>query len=555
MTGMCPERQEAPDRGEMHHGVELLHDPVRNKGTAFTEAERDALGLRGLLPPAVLSQDVQVARVMENLRRQTSDLERYIALISLQDRNEMLFYRVLLGNLAELIPIIYTPTVGEACQVYGHIFQRPRGLFISARDRGRMSQVLGNWPHRDVRIIVVTDGERILGLGDLGANGMGIPVGKLSLYTACAGIHPTYTLPVTLDVGTSNQSLLEDPMYIGLRQERLRGTVYEEFVDEFMTAAAEHFPRAVIQLEDFATRHAFELLTRYQDRVAIFDDDIQGTAAVALAGLYSVQRIIGGSLRDGCYLFLGAGEAGIGIGDLLVAAMIREGMAEEEARLHCWFLDSRGLVVKSRTDLPPHKLPFAHDHAPIGTLEEAIDVFRPTALIGASGVPGAFTQGVVERMAAHRDRPVIFALSNPTSRSECTAEQAYRWTGGRAVFASGSPFDPVDIDGQRFVPGQSNNVHVFPGVGLGAIVSRARRITPGMLYVAARTLARLVTPEDLAVGRVFPPLERARQTSAAIAEGIAREAQHQGLAEAPGREDLAALISEEMFDPTYPEYC
>jgi len=552
---MRPERQASEDQGELHHGVELLHDPVRNKGTAFTEAERDALGVRGLLPPAVLSQDVQAARVMENLRRQASDLERYIALISLQDRNEMLFYRVLLDNLAELIPIVYTPTVGEACEMYGHIFRRPRGLFISARDRGRIGQVLGNWPYRDVRIIVVTDGERILGLGDLGADGMGIPVGKLSLYTALAGIHPTHTLPVALDVGTNNQSLLEDPMYIGLRQERLRGTAYEEFVDEFMTAASEHFPRAVIQLEDFATRHAFELLARYRDRVPIFDDDIQGTAAVALAGLYSAQRILGGALCDGCYLFLGAGEAGIGIGDLLVAAMVREGLTEEEARQHCWFMDSRGLVVKRRTDLPPHKLPFAHDHVPVETLEEAVDAFRPTALIGAAGAPGAFTREVVERMAAHHERPVIFALSNPTSRSECTAEQAYRWTGGKAVFASGSPFDPVDIDGQRFVPGQSNNLHVFPGVGLGAIVSGARRITPGVFYVAARTLAGLVTPEDLAAGRLLPPLERARETSAAIAEGVAREAYRQGLAEVPEREDLAAAIEEGMFDPTYPKYC
>lgn len=536
------------------HGVELLHDPELNKGTAFTEAERDALGLRGLLPPAVLSQETQVARIMENLRRQTSDLERYISLISLQDRNEMLFHRVLQDNLTELIPIIYTPTVGQACELYGHIFQRPRGLFISARDRGHIAEVLGNWPHLDVRVIVVTDGERILGLGDLGADGMGIPIGKLSLYTACAGIHPTQTLPITLDVGTNNQSLLRDAMYIGLRQERLRGAVYEEFIEEFMTAAAERYPRAVIQLEDFATRHAFELLDRYKDRVCTFDDDIQGTAAVALAGLYSALRITGGSLTEGTYLFLGAGEAAIGIGELLTAAMGEEGVAAQEARRRCWFVDSGGLVVKSRTGLQPHKLPFAHDRDPIAALADAVRVLRPTSLIGAAGAPGAFTREVVELMARQQERPVIFALSNPTSKSECTAEQAYRWTGGRAVFASGSPFDPVDVDGRKYVPGQSNNVYIFPGVGLGAVVSGARRITPGMFHVAARALAHLVTEADLAAGRIFPSLGRAREISAAIAEDVAREAYRQGVAAAPEPQDLAAAIAESMYDPAYPEY-
>ncbi len=544
----------AYDSTDSRRGVKLLHDPVRNKGTAFTEAERDTLGLRGLLPPAVLSQQLQVDRVMSGIRSKATDLDRYIAITSLQDRNETLFYRVLIDHLAELMPIVYTPTVGQACQEYAHIFRRPRGMFISANDRGRIAELLDHWPHRDVRIIVVTDGERILGLGDLGASGMGIPVGKLALYTGCAGIHPTQCLPVTLDVGTENETLLEDPLYIGLAQRRLRGTDYDELVEEFITAASAAFPDAVIQLEDFATRNAFRLLDEYRNRVCTFDDDIQGTAAVALAGLYSAQRITGGTLRDGQFLFFGAGEAGIGIGSLLVAALQDEGLSEEEAVNRCWFLDSRGLVVQSRTDLAPHKLRFAHDHDHIATLAEAVDTLRPTALIGAAGVPAVFTQDVIQRMAAINDRPIVFALSNPTSKSECTAEQAYHWSDGRAVFASGSPFDPVEYHGKRFVPGQGNNVYVFPGVGLGAIVSRARHVTDEMFFVASRILANEVSEDDIAMGRIFPPLESVRDVSAAIAAGVAEVAVKRGLArETNGDRFTRDAIRAAMFEPDYAE--
>ncbi len=540
------------DTTESRRGVKLLHDPVRNKGTAFTDAERGELGLRGLLPPAVISQQLQVTRVMNGVRDRATDLDRYIAITNLQDRNETLFYRVLIDHLAELMPIVYTPTVGQACQEYAHIFRRPRGMYLSANDRGRIAELLEHWPHRDVRIIVVTDGERILGLGDLGAAGMGIPVGKLSLYTACAGIHPTQCLPITLDVGTENKSHLEDPLYIGLAQHRLRGTDYDELVEEFITAASAAFPDAVIQLEDFATRNAFRLLDEYRNRVCTFDDDIQGTAAVALAGLYSAQRITGGTLRDGQFLFFGAGEAGIGIGNLLVAALQDEGLSEEEAVRRCWFLDSKGLVVQSRTDLAPHKQRFAHDHEHIATLAEAVEILRPTALIGAAGVPAVFTQDVIERMSAINDRPIVFALSNPTSKSECTAEQAYHWSEGRAVFASGSPFDPVEYQGKRFVPGQGNNVYVFPGVGLGVIVSRARHVTDEMFFVASRILANEVSDDDIAMGRIFPPLESVREVSAAIAAGVAEVAFKQGLAQEPdGKRLTREAIRAAMFEPDY----
>jgi malate dehydrogenase (oxaloacetate-decarboxylating)(NADP+) len=544
----------ASDSSEFPRGVRLLHDPVRNKGTAFSEAERQALGLRGLLPPKVMTQELQASRIITNLRAKTSDLDRYVALVALQDRNELLFYRVILDHLEELMPIIYTPTVGKACQEFGHIFRRPRGLYISAYDRGHIREVLRNWPHDDVRIIVVTDGERILGLGDLGSQGMGIPIGKLSLYSACAGIHPTQTLPVTLDVGTDNEELLEDPLYIGIPRHRLRGEAYDELVDEFFDSVAEVFPTAVVQLEDFATRNAFRLLEKYRVGFCSFDDDIQGTAGVALAGIYSALRITGNGLGDHPYLFLGAGEAGIGIGDLIVAALVHEGMAEEDARRLCWFVDSKGLVVKSRTDLAAHKKAYAHDEEFTGDFLEVVERIKPGAIIGVSGQPQTFTQPVIEAMASLNEHPIIFALSNPTSMSECTAEQAYRWSGGRAVFASGSPFDPVVIDGREFVPGQGNNAYVFPGVGLGLIVSEASECTDEMFFEAARTLAGMVGEDDLRQGRIYPSLRRIREVSASIAEAVASVAFERGLARAPRPEDLATAVREAMFEPDYPTY-
>jgi malate dehydrogenase (oxaloacetate-decarboxylating)(NADP+) len=543
----------APGR-DIPRGTELLHDPVLNKGTAFSEAERDALGLRGLLPARIHSPEEQMLRVLENLRRKPSDLERYIYLAGLQDRNETLFYRVLVEHIEELMPIVYTPTVGKACQEYGHIFRRSRGLFVSNADRGRVARLLHNWRSDDVRIIVVTDGERILGLGDLGAEGMGIPVGKLCLYTACAGVRPSWCLPVALDVGTENQASLEDPLYIGVKERRLRGPEYDALVDEFVTAVGEVFPKALIQFEDFATSNAFHILARYRDRICTFDDDIQGTASVALAGLYSVLRITGGALREQKILFAGAGEAGIGIADLLVAALKEEGVAEDEARRRCWFVDSRGLVVRSREDLAEHKRAYAHDHESLAGFAAAVAALRPTAIVGVSGTPGIFTREVLEQMAKLNERPIVFALSNPTSKSECTAEQAYASTQGRAIFASGSPFDPVSLGGRTYVPGQGNNAYIFPGVGLGAVACEASRVTEGMFLAAAKALAAQVSEDDLAQGRIYPALARIRDVSAHIAAAVAEVAHAQGLAASAKPDDLLAAIRAEMYEPRYRSY-
>ena len=535
-------------------GVDILHNPLINKGTAFTAAERDTLGLRGLVPPRIHTQTEQVDRVLQSFRRKPTDLEKYIYLIALQERNESLFYRVMKDHLIEMMPIIYTPTVGLACQRWGHIFRRSRGLYITAEDKGRIAQVLRNWPHTDVRMIVVTDGERILGLGDLGANGMGIPVGKLSLYTACAGLHPAQCLPIMLDVGTNTQSLLDDPLYIGTPVKRLRGPAYDELVDEFVTAVQQQFPQACLQFEDFGNANAFKLLHRYQDRICTFNDDIQGTAGVTLAGLYSASRVTGVKLTDMRILFYGAGEAGIGIGDLIVDALKSEGVSEDVARRQCWYVDSKGLVVKSRTDLVEHKLRLAHDHAPVSDLLEVVQKLKPHAIVGVSGMPSTFTQPVVEAMAKNNPRPIIFALSNPTSKSECTAEQAYTWTNGKAVFASGSPFAPVTLNGQTYVSGQGNNSYIFPGVGLGVIASQSSRVTNEMFFVAAKTLAAMVAESDLAMGRIFPDLVRIREVSAAIALAVAEVAFNRGFAHHIRPVNMAELIQNQMYQPDYENY-
>jgi len=542
------------EKDTIPRGMEILYSPLLNKGTAFTERERDALGLRGLLPPRVHTQDEQVDRVLGNIRKKPTDIERYIFLVALQVRNEKLFYRVLTEHIDEMMPLIYTPTVGQACQEYGHIFRRPQGLFISAADRGRVAEVLRNWPHPGVRVIVVTDGERILGLGDLGADGMGIPVGKLALYTACGGIDPAVCLPVTIDVGTENEALLADALYIGLRHRRLRGPPYDELIEEFVTAVEEVFPGALIQFEDFANRNAFRLLEKYRNRVCCFDDDIQGTAAVALAGLCAALRITGGLLRDQRILFFGAGEAGIGIADLVVAALTNEGCNESEARAQCWFLDSRGLIVKSRSDLASHKVAFAHDHPAVANPLAAIEALRPTGLIGVSGHAGTFSKEIVEAVTRINERPIIFALSNPTAMSECTAEQAYTWSDGRCVFASGSPFGPVTFGGKTFVPGQGNNAYVFPGVGLGVLASGSRLITNETFLAAARALAGEVTESDLAAGRVYPPLNRIREVSVKIAFAVADLAHRRGLAPGPAPSDLAHRIEQLIYQPDYVEY-
>jgi malate dehydrogenase (oxaloacetate-decarboxylating)(NADP+) len=532
-------------------GINLLHNPLLNRGTAFTKEEREALGLRGLLPPRVFTQELQVQRALDNFRNKPNDLEKYIYMIGLEDRNETLFYRVVIDYLETMMPIIYTPTVGKACQKFGLIFRRPRGLYISAEDKGDIAKLVANWPNDNVRVIVVTDGERILGLGDLGANGMGIPVGKTSLYIACGGIDPSTTLPIMLDVGTNNEEFLNDPLYIGLKQRRLTGEAYDEFVDEFITAVLDRFPNALIQFEDFANHNAFRLLHKYRDKICTFNDDIQGTASVTAAGIFSALRLTGGKLEDKRLLFLGAGEAGIGIADLIVSAMVANGLSEEEARQRCWFVDSRGLVVKSRTDLAAHKLPYAHDHEPAPDLITAVNSLKPHALIGVSGQPRMFTRAVVSKMAEYNERPIIFALSNPTANSECTAEEAYSWSQGRAIFASGSPFDPVKYNSHTFVPGQGNNAYIFPGVGLGVVASGARHVTDEMFLAAAKTLASLVTEDDLAIGRVYPGLDRIREVSAAIGTAVAEVATKRGLATVTPPEDWHTYVKNMMYDPVY----
>jgi malate dehydrogenase (oxaloacetate-decarboxylating)(NADP+) len=536
---------------KLPRGIDLLHNPGLNKGTSFTMAERDSLGLHGLLPPRIFSQEQLVLHVINNVRCKPNNLERYLYLSALQDSDERLFYKVLTDYPEELSPIIYTPTVGLACQEYSRIFSRPRGLFITKYDRGRIKDVLRNWPYRDVRVIVVTDGERILGLGDLGCNGMGIPIGKLSLYTLCAGIDPKVCLPVMIDVGTDNNDLLGDPEYIGLPEPRLRGKEYDELIDEFMAAASELFPRVMIQLEDFACDNAFRLLARYNHQYCMLDDDIQGTASVVLAGLYSALRITGGRFTEQRLVFLGAGEAAIGIGNLVVSAMVERGLAEEEARRRCWFVDSKGLVVASRTDLAERKCRFAHDFPFEKSLLSVVEAIQPTALIGASGKPGMFTMEVLATMARLNEHPIIFALSNPTSKSECTAEEAYRFTNKRAVFAGGSPFSPVVIDGRAFVSGQANNVYIFPGVGLGVLVSDASRVTNEMFAAAAKALHEQVSPADLEQGRIYPSLSRIREVSVNIALEVAKIAFAGKLTAMKEPVDLRGFIESKMYSPVY----
>jgi malate dehydrogenase (oxaloacetate-decarboxylating)(NADP+) len=547
-----PSKDQQPE--ELHRGVKILHDPIRNKGTAFTDAERDELKLRGLLPPRVHSMAEQELRVLGNFRAKPTDLEKYLYLIALQDRNENLFYRVIMNHIEEMMPIIYTPTVGQACQEFQHIYRKPRGFYVSLNDKGKIRDILQNWPHKDARIIVVTDGERILGLGDLGADGMGIPIGKLSLYTACAGIPPTQCMPVMFDVGTNNDKLLNDPLYNGTERRRLRGPEYDELFDEFIEAAKEVFPGILIQIEDFGNTNAFRLLQKYRDNTCLFDDDIQGTGAVAVAGIIAAMRITGGKLADQKILFLGAGEAGIGTADVFVAALKEQGIPEDEARRHCWFVDSRGLLCAGRDNITEHKAPYAHEHEHIDNLLDAVRALKPSVLVGLSGQPQTFTKDVISALAECNDRPVIFALSNPTSMAECTAEQAYTWTNGRAVFASGSPFDPVTLDNHRFVPGQGNNAYIFPGVGLGVIVSRSRVVTDEMFLAAAHSLASQVSQTDLELGRVYPKLSHIRHVSAKIAADVATMAYDKGYTDRPRPDDILKDVQDYMYHPIYPHY-
>jgi len=532
-------------------GATLLHDPRLNKGTAFPAEERQKLGLEGLLPPAVIPLELQVTRVHSEIDGLQDDLQKYLVLSDLQARNERLFYAVLMSDPAKYIPLVYTPTVGEACQKFSGIFRATRGMYLPITARGRLQEILRNWPQSDVRFIVVTDGERILGLGDLGVDGMGIPIGKLALYTACAGVPPQYCLPVVLDVGTNNHALLEDPLYFGLRQERVRGEEYAAFVDEFVTAAQTLYPKSCIQWEDFANFNAVPILERYRDKICTYNDDIQGTAGIALAGIFAALRVTKQKLTDQRFLFLGGGSAGSGIAELISQAMAMEGLSIDEARKRNALFDINGLIVSSRSDLTDFQKPFALDHAPVNTFVEAIKALKPTGIIGVSTVPKLFTRQVIEAMSALNERPIVFPYSNPTSRSECTAEEAYRWSDGRAIFASGSPFAPVEIMGRKFVPGQGNNVYIFPAMGMAVYATEATRVTEEMFIIAAKAVAEQVTEENLACGLIYPPQSHILGASLHVAERVATYIYDKGLARAPRPGDVAALIRERAYRPAY----
>jgi malate dehydrogenase (oxaloacetate-decarboxylating)(NADP+) len=534
-------------------GYERLHNSRLNKGTAFTETERSAFGLEGLLPPAVLSLELQVARRHDEIVRLENDLLKYLVLSDLQARNETLYYAVLMSDPATYMPIVYTPTVGEACQKFGHIFRQPRGIYLPISARGRVKELLANWPEKDVRFIVVTDGERILGLGDLGAGGMGIPIGKLALCTACAGVPPQYCLPVVIDVGTNNHALLDDPLYLGLRQSRVRGDEYGAFIEEFVTAVQQLYPKCCIQWEDFANINAVPILERYRNEVCTFNDDIQGTAGVALAGILASLRITKQKITDQRFLFLGAGSAGTGIAELISQAMAEAGMDIREARRRNALFDVNGLLVTSRKDIADFQHPFAQDRQPISTFVEAIKALKPTGIVGVSGIPKLFTREVVETMAELNKRPIIFPYSNPTSRSECSAEDAYRWSGGRAIFASGSPFPPVDIGNRRFVPNQGNNVYIFPAMAMALFATEAERVTDEMFLTAAQAIAEQVSEENLAAELIYPPRERIFNSSLHVAERVAACIFDQGLARVPRPADVGELIRSRVYRPVYPE--
>ena len=534
-------------------GFRLLTHTKYNKGTAFSQEERKQLGLRGLLPPAVFDLEAHKQRALANIRRKHSDIERYVFMQSLMARNQTLFYRLMIDNIEELMPIIYTPTVGQACREFAHIFRQPQGFYLSINDKGDIREILDNWPQKDIRVVVVTDGERILGLGDLGTNGMGIPIGKLALYIACAGIAPEQCLPVMLDVGTNNDMLRDEPLYLGTPIPRVRGEDYAEFVDEFVEAIQDAYPKALIQFEDFLTPNAYSLLTTYRDKVLCFNDDIQGTAAVALAGIYASCQHTSRDFKDIKVMFLGAGSAATGIADLLKVAFVAAGCTEEEALRKLWFVDMNGLVVAARDDLMPHNLPYAHEHEGMNFLD-ALEEIKPDALIGATGSPGTFDQRVIRRMCDNHKHPIIFALSNPTSQAECTAEQAYAWSDGKAIFASGSPFSAVEYQGQVHKPGQGNNAYIFPGVGLGVVVAEARLITDDMFLAAANTLAKSVNDEELGFGSMYPKLTRIREVSLDIAVAVAEVAFEGGLARAERPLDLKSTIAEKMYDPHYENY-
>jgi malate dehydrogenase (oxaloacetate-decarboxylating)(NADP+) len=541
-----------PSAGPTHLGADLLHNPHLNKGSAFPAEDRAALRIEGLLPPVADTLETQIARVHLQLAALDSDLQKYLFLSDLQARNEVLYFAVIMSDPAGFMPLVYTPTVGEACQTFDHMFRASRGLYLPITAKGRVKAVMANWPQPDVRFIVVTDGERILGLGDLGIGGMGIPVGKLALYTACAGVPPHLALPITLDVGTNNHDLLEDPLYLGLRRNRVRGAEYDAFIDEFVEAVQSLFPKCCLQWEDFANFNAVPILARYRDSICTYNDDIQGTAAVALAGILAALRITGQALTEQRFLFLGGGSAATGIAELLSEAMVLEGLPLDQARARSSLYDVNGLIDAGRTDLAEFQKPFAQAHAAIGSFVEAVEALKPTAIIGVSTVPKLFNRAVIEAMARINERPIIFPYSNPTSRSECTAEEAYRWSGGRAIFASGSPFAPVEIDGKTLIPGQGNNVYIFPAMGMAVLATEATRVTEEMFIVAARAVAEQVTEANLANGLIYPPTSAIFDASLHVASKVAAYIFDHDLARVPRPDDIEAYMRACAYKPVYP---
>lgn len=531
-------------------GKALLTNPVHTKSTAFTRSEREHYGLRGLLPYDVASMDKQKERVLGSMRSKNSDIEKYIFLNALLERNQRLFYRTLIDHVQEIMPLVYTPTVGEACKQFAHIFRKPQGFYITPEDRGSIAEILKNWPEKDVRIVVVTDGERILGLGDLGANGMGISIGKTALYVACAGLNPAHCMPVMLDVGTNNTALREDPLYLGYPYPRIHGDAYRSLVDEFVKGVQIRFPDALIHFEDFVTPHAFEFLDCYGSKVCCFNDDIQGTAAVTLAGIYASCRITGKKFTDLNVMFLGAGSAACGVAELLVVAFCAEGLSESQAFRRIWFVDREGLLTTKSTGIRPRILKFAQEYSEY-SFEDAIDHIKPDVLVGATGVAGTFDEVIIRKMAQANQRPVIIALSNPTSNTECTAEQAYQWSKGQVIFASGSPFEPVCYADEWFLPAQGNNAYIYPGVGLGIYASSARFVVQKMFLVAAEVLAQSVTDQELNVGAIYPALTRVRTVSHAIAVAVCQVAIQEGLTKTKLPEDLDSYVKSLMYDPCY----
>ena len=543
-------------------GQMLLETPLLNKGSVFPEDERRAFHLLGLLPYHVAPLEEQLARTYENYCREESDLGRYMYLASLHDRNEVLFYRLVFDHLREMSPIIYTPVVGWACQHYSHIYRRPRGLYISYPYRNEIGTLLQNATNDEVRVIVVTDGERILGLGDLGVGGMGIPVGKLALYTLCAGIHPATTLPIVLDVGTDNRALLDDPLYLGWHHERVRGTDYDGFIEAFVQAVQQHFPHALLQWEDFAKRNAHRLLERYRTRLCSFNDDIQGTGAVTLAGLLAAMNVTGSRLSEQRVVILGAGSAATGIAEQLVAALVNEGVTTEEAKRVIWLVDTRGLVHTGRRDLSAEKLVYAQPQeriadwpassADLAGLEEVVAQVHPTILIGTAACANVFSESIVREMAAHVARPIIFPLSNPTSKCEARPEDLLAWTDGRALVATGSPFPDITYRGQTYTIGQCNNMFIFPGVGLGVLASQAKRVTNEMFVAAARALSAC-SPADKHLGAsLYPRVEEVREVSRRVALAVGLAAQQAGVADQTTPEELEQRIAEQMWEPHYP---